>query len=132
MSRVDNSRYLLQAAAARKQNARHKASQVIERLDRQGDPITFAAVAAAAAADVSRSWLYRQSDLRELIDRLRARNTRPVRTPAAEQASNTSLRQRLDTARDEIAQLRSQNAELRQRLERELGEQRTRRTIGAP
>ena len=40
-----------------------KASQVIERLDRQGEPITFAAV--AAAADVSRSWLYRQSDLRE-------------------------------------------------------------------
>ena len=31
MGRVDNSRYLLQAAAARRQNARHKGSQVIER-----------------------------------------------------------------------------------------------------
>ena len=121
MSRVDNSRYLLQAAAARRQNARHKASQVIERLDRQGDPITFAAV--AAAADVSRSWLYRQPDLRELIDRLRAGNRRPVRTPATQRASDASLRQRLDTARDEIAQLRSQIAELRRRLERRLGEQ---------
>jgi Family of unknown function (DUF6262) len=130
MSRVDNSRYLLQAAAARKQNARHKASQVIERLDRQGDPITFAAV--AAAADVSRSWLYRQSDLRELIGRLRAGNSRPVRTPATQRASDASLRQRLDTARDEIARLRRQNAELRRRLERQLGEQRTRRTTGAP
>src|SRR6516162_6057082 len=129
MSRVDNSRYLVQAAAARKQNARHKASQVIERLDRQGDPITFAAV--AAAADVSRSWLYRQPDLRELIDRLRAGNRQPVRTPATQRASDASLRQRLDTARDEIANLRSQNAELRRRLERQLGEQRTRRTTGA-
>ncbi len=64
MSRADNSRHLLQAAAARRNNARHKASQAIERLDRQGEPITFAAV-----ADVSRSWLYRQHDLRDLIDR---------------------------------------------------------------
>ena len=54
-----------------------------------------------------------------------------MRTPATQRASDASLRQRLDTARDEIAQLRNQNAELRQRLERQLGEERTRRSIGA-
>ena len=116
------------SAAARRHNARHKASQAIERLDRQGEPITFAAV--AAAADVSRSWLYRQHDLRELIDRLRAGKTRPVRTPAIQRATDASLRQRLDAARDEIVHLRDQNAQLRQRLERQLGEQRLRRTNG--
>jgi hypothetical protein len=130
MSRADNSHYLIQAAAARRQDARHKASHAIERLDQQGDPITFAAV--AAAAGVSRTWLYRQDDLRELIGRLRADNDRPVRTPATQRASDASLRQRLDAARHEVAHLRSENADLRQRLERHLGEQRARRTTGAP
>ena len=115
MSRADNTRYLIQAAAARRQNARHKASQAIERLDQQGEPITFAAI--AAAAGVSRTWLYRQDDLRELIGRLRANHNRPVRTPITQRASDASLRQRLDTARDEmIARLpAAENADLRQR-----------------
>jgi hypothetical protein len=129
MTRADNSRYLIQAAAARRQNARHKASQAIERLDQQGEPITFAAI--AAAAGVSRTWLYRQDDLRELIARLRADNNQPVRTPANQRASDFSLRQRLDAARHEVAHLRSENADLRQRLERNLGEQRARRATGA-
>jgi len=130
MSRADNTRYLLQAAVARRQNARHKASQAIERLDQQGEPITFAAI--AAAAGVSRTWLYRQDDLRELIRRLRVDNDRSVRTPPTQRASDASLRQRLDAARHEVAHLRSENADLRQRLERHLGDQRARRTTGAP
>jgi hypothetical protein len=130
MSRADNTRYLIQAAAARRQNARHKASQAIERLHQQGEPITFAAI--AAAAGVSRTWLYRQDDLRELIGRLRAGNNRPVRTPATQRASDASLRQRLDAARHEVAHLRSENTDLRQRLEHHLGDQRARRTTGAP
>lgn len=129
MSRADNSRYLLQAAAARHHNARVKTVEAIKRLDQQGDPITFAAV--ATAARVSRSWLYRQDDLRELIGHLRVGNNQQIRTPAIQRASDASLRQRLDAARHEIAQLRSDNAELRQRLERHLGEQRARRTTGA-
>jgi len=128
MSRADNSRYLIQAAAARRQNARHKANQAIERLDQQGEPITFAAI--AAAAGVSRTWLYRQDDLRELIARLRADNNQPVRAPATQRASDASLRQRLDAARHEVTHLRSENADLRQRLERHLGEQRARRATG--
>ena len=129
MTRADNTHYLLQAAAARHQDARRRASQAIELLDRQGQPMTFAAV--AAAGGVSRTWLYRQEDLRDLIGRLRADKGRQVRAPAAQRASDASLRQRLDAARDEIAQLRAENAELRQRLERQLGEQRVRRTTGA-
>jgi hypothetical protein len=129
MSRADNTRYLIQAAAARRQNARHKASQAIERLDQQGERITFAAV--ATAAGVSRTWLYRQDDLRELIGRLRVDNNRPVRPPLNQRASNGSLRQRLDAARHEVAHLRTENADLRQRLERHLGEERARRATGA-
>jgi hypothetical protein len=130
MARADNTHHLLRAAAARHQDARHRASETIELLDRQGQPVTFAAV--AAASGVSRTWLYRQDDLRQRIGRLRARNSRPTRTPATQQASDASLRQRLDTARDEIARLRAETTELRRRLERQLGEQRARHTPGAP
>jgi hypothetical protein len=129
MTRADNTHHLLRAAAARHQDARHRASEAIQHLDRQGQPVTFAAV--AAAGRVSRTWLYRQDDLRELISRLRVDNGRQLRAPAAQRTSVASLRQRLDGARDDIAQLRAENAELRQRLERQLGEQRARRTTGA-
>jgi hypothetical protein len=47
--------------------------------------------------------------------------------PAAQRATNNSLRQRLDGARDEITRLRADNANLRDQLARTLGEQRTRR-----
>jgi hypothetical protein len=129
MTRADNTHHLLRAAAARRKDARHRASEAIQLLDRQGQPVTFAAV--AAAGGVSRTWLYRQDDLRELISRLRVDNGRQLRAPAAQRTSVASLRQRLDGARDDITQLRAENAELRQRLERQLGEQRARRTTGA-
>ena len=129
MSRVGNSHYLLRAAAARHRDTHHRANQAIQQLDRQGQPITFAAV--AATANVSRTWLYRQDDLRQLpIRRLRADNSGRARTPATHRASNASLRQRLEAARDEIAHLREANAELRQRLEHHLGEQSGRRSTG--
>ena len=47
--------------------------------------------------------------------------------PAAQRASTESLRQRLDSARDEITRLRADNAALRRQLARSLGEQRLQR-----
>jgi hypothetical protein len=67
---------------------------------------------------VSRSWLYRQPQLREEIDRLR----RPTRNlPSAERATTDSVRQQLRTYRDEITRLRTENQELRDQLARHLG-----------
>ena len=48
-------------------------------------------------------------------------------TPLAQRASLESLRQRLDSAREEIAVLRVDNAALRELLARSLGEKRLRR-----
>ena len=69
MTRADNTRYLVQAAARRHQADTPKASDAIEHLDRTGQPVTFSAV--AAAAGVSRAWLYRNPGIRDLITRLR-------------------------------------------------------------
>jgi Family of unknown function (DUF6262) len=125
MTRADNTRFLAQAAARRHQAALANASQAIERLDRSAQPVTFSAV--AAAAGVSRAWLYRNPDIRDLITRLRTEPARTASTRAAQRATAESLRARLDAAHEEITRLRAENAALRQQAARRIGQQRTRR-----
>ncbi len=127
MNRADNTHHLRRAAATRNDAARDRARTVIEDLDRAGRPVTFIAV--ARAATVSRSWLYNQPDLHAAIIALRHLDPTPdtAPTPFAQRASIESLRQRLDSAREEIAVLRIDNAALRELIARSLGEQRLRR-----
>ena len=120
---ANNSRFLAQAAADRHHATVTRAHHAIETLDRTGQPITFCAV--ADTADVSRAWLYRHPDIRELIIRLRTAPSRTASNPANQRATTESLRQLLDTARHEIAQLRADNLNLRDQLARSLGHQRT-------
>jgi len=122
MTRADNTRYLAQAAAGRRQSALTRASDAIQRLDRSGQPITFSAV--AATAGVSRTWLYRNPGIRDLITRLRSEPSRAASTRAAQRATAESLRARLDAARQEISRLRAENATLREHAARHLGQQR--------
>jgi len=125
----DNTIHLLQAAAARHHNAVVNATAAIQELDRAGQPITFQAV--AEAAGVSRSWLYRDHEIRAEIERLRATSigtAAPV--PARERASRESLRKQLEALRIELAELRRDNKLLRDQLARRLGEERTTATWG--
>jgi hypothetical protein len=124
MAAADNSRFLARAAADRHRATVARAHDAIEGLDRAGLAVTFCAV--ADAASVSRSWLYRHPDIRDLITRLRSAQSRSTTTPAAQRASTESLRQRLDATRAEITHLRAENTRLRDQLARQLGEQRTR------
>ena len=130
MTRADNTRHLAQAAASRHQATLTKASNTIERLDRSGQPVTFSAV--AAAAGVSRTWLYRNPSVRDLITRLRTEPSQPASTPAAQRATAESLRARLDAARQEITRLRAENATLREQAARHLGQQRAREHSNQP
>jgi hypothetical protein len=127
VTRADNTHHLRRAAVARNDAAHERARAVIEDLDRAGRPVTFIAV--ARAATVSRSWLYNQPDLHDVIIGLRpsGATTGAALTPHAQRASAESLRQRLDAARDDITRLRADNAALREQLARSLGEQRTSR-----
>jgi len=111
---------LREAAQARHEATLRRAEGTVRRLARQGDTVTFRRV--AEEAGVSRSWLYRQSELRQQIDRLR--ESAPTRTPTvppAERATTDSLRQQLHTYRAEIARLRGENQALRDQLARHLG-----------
>ncbi|MCV7036250.1 transposase, partial [Mycobacterium heckeshornense] len=80
----------------------------------------------ADAAGVSRSWLYAQNDVKDEIQRLRARNQpRPTPTiPARQQASDQSLRQRLDIALCRNRELTDENQRLRRQLAVVLGQNR--------
>jgi hypothetical protein len=123
MARADNSSFLAEANARRHQAALSAARHAIEQLQRQGRTVSFSAV--AESAGVSRGWLYRQDQIRDLISRQRALKPPAARRATAQRATADSLRQRLDAARAEITRLRAENRILRDQLARHLGLQRT-------
>jgi hypothetical protein len=102
----------LAAAAARKHDAAlTRATAALRALDSAGQQINFQAV--ARAARVSRQWLYQQPELRNEIERLRDRQPqRASRVPAAQRASEASLRQRNRSLLDENQRLRAENTAL--------------------
>ena len=118
MNRADNSPSLAQANARRHQAALTAANHAIDQLRREGKPVSYAAV--AHAAGVSRTWLYSQDEIRELICDLREHEP-PAAALTAQRATTSSLRQRLDTARAEITRLQNENRSLRDQLARQLG-----------
>ena len=123
------------AARGRHEHTRARATQVLRELNQAGTPVTYAS--AAAAAGVSRSWLYTQPDIRAEVERLREATGRapspPI--PARQRTSEASLHTRLDTALARNRALAEDNQRLRRQLAQALGERRTpttRRTGNPP
>jgi Family of unknown function (DUF6262) len=108
------------ATQARHDTTLGRAKNTLASMTRRETPVTFRSV--AEAAGVSRSWLYRQPELREQINRLRhTSQSRPGPLPSDERATVGSLRQQVRTYRDEINRLRTENHQLREHLVRRLG-----------
>ena len=116
------SEHLAAATRRRAQTTRARAHQALRRLDHDGAPITYTAV--ARAAGVSRALLYRDPELRETIDKLRQHATSAPRRPAVERMSQASRDELLANLRSEIKTLREENRALRARLAENLGEHR--------
>jgi hypothetical protein len=120
---------LSEAASRRHELTRARAIQALHELDRAGVPVTFAGV--ARAAGVSRSWLYTQPGISSQIRRLRLQADgagSAGAVPAAQRATDASLRARLTAALDRNKELADDNARLRRQLARALGDQRSART----
>ena len=130
----DRATHRISAAKQRHEMTRAKAIRALRELDRTGAAVTFSTV--ARAAQVSRSWLYSQTDIRDEIRKLRATTAPPRRpaAPAAQRASAESLRQRLAVMQQRIHNLVEENQRLRNQLAIALGEQRgrTRPPTAAP
>ena len=129
MTRADNSSFPAQANDRRHHAALLAARHAIQELQSQGQPVNFSTV--AQSAGVSRGWLYRQDQIRDLISDLR-KHEPPAAALTAQRASINSLRQRLDTACAEITRLRTENRSLRDQLARQLGLHRMQPAIQAP
>ena len=117
---------LAEAAARRHELTRAKAVQALREIDRAGTPVNFARV--AQAAGISRSWLYTQPDISSQIRRLRQKTNAAGSAdgiPAAQRATDASLRARLATTLERNKQLADENARLRRQLARALGDQRS-------
>jgi hypothetical protein len=107
---------LRQAAAAKRQAAVARAETGIRTLTKNGQPITFRAV--AAAGGVSADFLYRHPELRARIERLRGQQQpaqagqAPPHGPGSAAASSVvaTLTARLTELRRELAGTRAQLA----------------------
>jgi hypothetical protein len=123
VTKPDNTRFLAQANAERRQATLGRARAAIEQLDRNGQPVTFCSV--ARTAGISRAWLYRESDIHNTIVSLRSAGP-PVTAgiPSAQRRTTESLREQLDAARAEITRLKSDNTTVRDHLARQLGTER--------
>jgi Family of unknown function (DUF6262) len=82
---------------------------------KRGAAVNFAAI--AAAAGVSRQFLYTHPELRREIEQLRDEQHGELsRLPVAERANDASIRARLRAALDDNQRLREENARLREEL----------------
>ena len=131
---ADHDRATPLAAAARRRHelTRSKAIRAVRELDHAGAVVTFDAV--ARHANVSRSWLYTQPDLRAEIERLRQATRRATTdaVPASQRATDDSLLRRLQQANERNHLLAEENKRLRRQLEHALGEQRAARDGPGP
>lgn len=124
--RADNSACLRTAAHRRSQATLERAEQTLRLLTATGEPVTIARF--AAAAQVSRSWLYTQPELLAKITALPRPAPRPASAasaPASQRASTASLQRRLELAHQRIRQLNTDNQRLRAELARAYGQMRT-------
>ena len=125
--RADNSHHIRQAAERRHELTRAKAVAALRELQKQGRAVTFEAV--AAAAGVSRSWLYTQADLRADITGMRG--DRPQQPRATRSSASTeSLRARLNASLERNRELSAEIDRLRHQLALALGHSRRRNTVG--
>lgn len=120
--RADNSAHLALAARRRHELTRAKTIKALRDLDTAGSPVTFEAV--ARIADVSRSWLYTQPDIRTEVERLRSLDRRPLPQPAPtrQRGTDASLARRLEVALARNRHLTAANQRLRRQLAHALGE----------
>ncbi|MHB1555185.1 MAG: DUF6262 family protein [Acidimicrobiales bacterium] len=126
----DRREQLRHAGQARHDATVAKATAALRSLASAREPVSFGGV--ARRAGISRSWLYRQPELRQEIERLRTAS--PVGSKMAapiHPASDESNRQRIALYREELARLKAENATLREQLARRLGAERAASVISS-
>jgi hypothetical protein len=102
------------AATKRTANAEARVRKALRAIAASGEEVNFVAV--AAAARVSRQFLYSHPELRAEVEQLRAQTLAVARLPARGSASDGSARHRLRAALDDNQRLRDENRLLKEEL----------------
>jgi Family of unknown function (DUF6262) len=115
-----NTEGLKRSARLRRENAIHKATVALRRMEASDREINFRAV--SLEARVSTAWLYGQKELRGRIIQLRQSPfTRPSSEGETERREKVSVKNIIATLRLRIKQLEEKNRELTELLERAYG-----------
>lgn len=117
MTHKRNTSGLKSMAGKKKEAALKKTDDAIKRLVKAQKPINFNTV--AEEADVSKAWLYKETEVAERIKRLREQSSgqkQPARVPTSKvgDASKDAL---IVTLKGRVKELESENAELKKQLE---------------
>lgn len=114
---ADNSHHLITAARRRHDDAHQRANEAIRVAAARGEAVS--ATAMALRAGVSRAFLYANPEFIEAIRELGNGGHTPQRhaVPGRENATEASLQRRLEALAQRNRELRSENQDLRRRLE---------------
>jgi hypothetical protein len=105
---ADNAHYLIEHAKQRRQETLERAHQALAELAGTDQSITVAKL--ASKANVSRSWIYTQTELLDQIQQQqRSHSDSRSNHQIVTRASDESLHCRLTLAHERIAQLRKEN-----------------------
>ena len=105
---------VLGAATKRAADAETRVRKALCAIAASGERVNFVAV--AAAARVSRQFLYSHPEVRAEIEQLRAQTLAVARLPARGSAGDDSARHRLRAALDDNQRLRDENRLLKEEL----------------
>ena len=110
-----NTNGLREASLKKRAEATLKVEEAIQTLIREEKPINFNAV--TTISGVSKSWLYKQTELRQRIEALRAQ-TKSAAKPKykTESASDKSKDTMITALREQLKQLKAENKALDQQL----------------
>lgn len=112
---ADNSHHLIEAAQRRHDDAHQRAQDAIRAAAARGETVPVSAL--AARAGVSRAFLYATPDLIDAIRQLRSSGERAGAIPTRQRASEASLLRRIEALTQRNKELRTENQDLRRRLE---------------
>ena len=121
---ADNSHHLAAATQRRHDDAHQRAQEAIRVAAMRGEAVTASTL--ASRAGVSRAFLYAHPDLIDAIRELRSSGRRADTAPTRQRATETSLLRRIEVLHKRNKELRSENQDLRRRLEIAHGELRVR------
>lgn len=118
MSRKSNTDAIVKLAKKKSIKVRNRVEKTISEMSLKNETINFNAV--SKRAQVSKSWLYKEKDIRERIETLRNQQVgKAYNPPKKSPQSNDVL---IRSLKDRIKELEQENVKLKKQLERAYGE----------